>query len=89
MAGTAGPHEVTILQAPATERRRWWPSPRGVTYARPVGLVGRSRECSLIDEVLTDRTSCVLWIPVTSTFTMVRWWARGDLNPHILADTGT
>ena len=25
-----------------------------MTYARPVGLVGRSRECSLIDEALTD-----------------------------------
>ncbi|MDQ1492890.1 MAG: hypothetical protein QOJ23_5404, partial [Actinomycetota bacterium] len=25
-----------------------------MTYARPVGLVGRSRECSLIDDVLTD-----------------------------------
>jgi hypothetical protein len=25
----------------------------------------------------------------SQSFEKSRWWARGDLNPHILSDTGT
>jgi hypothetical protein len=42
----------------------------------PVGLV-----VVLVEDALGAAVVVVWWLWM--------WWARGDLNPHILSDTGT
>ncbi len=57
-----------------------------------------SRVTPAVSPAACDQLVTTRWIdsptaarshPVTSNITVTMRWARGDLNPHVLSDTGT